>query len=131
MFQRHTQMEKHIYFGHPPPENSTWNRAASTEMLKRLVGIYWISSVPKCEMKRIVNQPQGTQGEEGLSIIAALQSSHSQSLWNSSLLYDISDILEQGPQDLGKGEVGFQLSFPHSTQLNFIQSKGFKHTTAV
>lgn len=49
----------------------------------RLVGIYWISSVTKCEMNHIVNHPQGRAREEELSIKADLQSSHSHRLLES------------------------------------------------
>lgn len=49
----------------------------------RLVGIYWISSVTKCEMNHIVNHPRGRAREEELSIKAGLQSSHSHRLLES------------------------------------------------
>lgn len=49
----------------------------------RLVGIYWISSVTKCEMNHIVNHPQGRAREEELSIKADLQSFHSHRLLDS------------------------------------------------
>lgn len=49
----------------------------------RLVGIYWISSVTKCEMNHIVNHPRGRAGEEELSIKEDLQSSHSHRLLES------------------------------------------------
>lgn len=59
-------------------------QCVSAELLLRLVGIYWISSVTKCKMNHIVCHPRGRAGEEGLSIRADLQSSHSLHLLESS-----------------------------------------------
>lgn len=119
-------MENIFILGAPktPPGKET----ASTEMQSRLVGIYWISSVTKCEMNRIVNQPEGREREEDLSIKAGLQSSHSQSLWNSSLLSDISDILEQRPRGLGKRRRRFRFSLfiPH---IRFHPKEMLQNTT--
>jgi len=53
----------------PPGTERGLSRAVS-----RLVGIYWISSVTKCEMNRVVNQPEGSERELALSIKAAMSS---------------------------------------------------------
>lgn len=64
----------------PPPGKGA---AGLRWVVLRLVGIYWISSVTKCEMNHIVNHPRGRAGEEELSIKAGLQSSHSHRLLES------------------------------------------------
>ena len=67
---------KHIYFGEErdklktPPEKGVGGLCL---VALRLVGIYWISSVTKCEMNHIVSHPQGRAREEELSLKASLQ----------------------------------------------------------
>lgn len=88
LIHTHAQKEKHIYFkgrSHklksPPGEGV----ACLRWVVLRLVGIYGINSVTKCEMNHIVNQPRGRAREEALSIRADLQSSLSLRLLESSL----------------------------------------------
>lgn len=70
----------------------------------RLVGIYWISSVTKCEMNHIVNHPRGIAREEELSIKADLQSSHSHRLLESVSPADCSLTFNAlGPRGWGGG----------------------------
>jgi len=64
----------------PPPGRGT---AGLCWVVLRLVGIYWISSVTKCEMNHIVNHPRGRARGEELSIKPGLQSSHSHRLLES------------------------------------------------
>ena len=65
-------MEKHIYFwgDKTPPGVGGLSRAEL-----RLVGIYWISLVRRCEMNHVVNHPKGRVGELELSISPAPQPS--------------------------------------------------------
>lgn len=79
----------------------------------RLVGIYWISSVTKCEMNHIVNHPRGIAREEELSIKGDLQSSHSHRLLESVSPADCSLTFNAlGPRGWRGGEKNHPLILP-------------------
>lgn len=119
------QMEKHVYSGEkeikwktPPGKGA----AGLCWVELRLVGIYWISSVTKCEMNHIVNHPRGKAREEELSIKASLQSSHSHRLLESVSPADCSLTFHAlGPQRWrGKNILRSSLSF-FSPFFSFLQ----------
>lgn len=105
----------------PPGTERGLSRAVS-----RLLGIYWISSVTKCEMNHVVNQPEGPERELELSI-KAWPSIASFRKPLESTAADECDISEQRPARTEELTADSQLSliFFFSLSLSFSLNERF------